>query len=267
MKNNVGSKKIISIILITLLLLFTTKVNAATDSFSTTLKASNSQVKRGNNVTITIGLKNIAIKSGEKGIGGYTAKVKFDSSVLEYVSTNGTNKWEAPFYQNGLITGNTKDGNVVNTAQSIGTITFKVKKGAKLGETAIELTNFSGSTAATDVSTSNKSVKITIVDNSSNNAGTNNNGNSNNSSSNNKNNNNSNKENSNSKNSNSNTNNKSNKSTSKSNTSKEIDTTVKKGVLPKTGIEDIRAFIWILIFALAIIIFAIIGYFIHKDKE
>ena len=49
-------------------------------------------------------------------------------SVLEYVSTNGTDKWEAPVYENGLIVGNTKDGNVVNTAQNIGTITFKVKK-------------------------------------------------------------------------------------------------------------------------------------------
>lgn len=266
MKNSIANKKIISVILITLLLLFTTKVYATNDSFSTTLKASNTQIKRGSNITITIGLKNIAIKSGEKGIGGYTAKVKFDHSVLEYVSANGTNNWEAPFYQNGLITGNTKDGHVINTAQSIGTITFKVKKDAKLGETAIELTNFSGSTAVTDVSTANKSVKITIVDNNGNNSGTNNsnNGNNNNNSSNNENNNNSNK---NDKNNNANTSNKPNKVTGKTNTPKVTDTTVRQGVLPKAGITKSECFICILIVSGAIILFFTVSYFITKSKR
>ncbi len=260
MKNNIKSKKIIGMMLITLLLLFTTKVYAANDSFSTTLKASNTQIKRGSNITITIGLKNIAIKSGEKGIGGYTAKVKFDHSVLEYVSTNGTNKWEAPFYQNGLITGNTKDGKVINKTQSIGTVTFKVKKDAKLGETAIELTNFSGSTAVTDVSTANKSVKITILDNDSNSVGTNNK-NENNNSDNDKNNNNNG---SNSKNNNSSTN---NKSTRKSNSPKVTDTTVRKGVLPKAGITRTECFICVLIVSGAIILSFTISHFITKNKK
>lgn len=161
MKNEI--KKIISILLIALLVIFTTNVYAANDSFGTTITASSVQVKRGNTITITIGLKDIAIESGEKGIGAYTAKIDFDSSVLEYVSTNGTDKWESPFYQDGLITGNTKDGNVVKDNMSIGTITFKVKDNAKLGDTTISLTNFSGSTAVTDVDAKNLSTKITII--------------------------------------------------------------------------------------------------------
>ena len=164
MKNNVINKRIVSIVLM-MLLLFATKVYAANDRFNTTLKESASQVKREDNITIEIGLNDIAIESGEKGIGGYTASIKFDPSVLEYVETNGTDKWEAPFYKEGLITGNTKQGEVVNTAQKIGTITFKVKKDAKLGETTIELNNFSGSTAVTDVSAANRSIKVAIVDN------------------------------------------------------------------------------------------------------
>lgn len=168
MENISKIKEIVGIVLI-VLLIFTTKVYAANDSFKTTIATTNTQVKRGDTVTITIGLKDIAIESGEKGIGGYTANIKFNSSVLEYVSTNGTDKWEAPFYQNGLITGNTRDGEVVKTTQSIGTITFRVKKDAQIGETDIRLTNFSGTTAENDVDTDDQNIKITIIGDNSNN--------------------------------------------------------------------------------------------------
>ena len=105
MKNSIKSKKTISIILTVILLLFTTKVYAANDSFKTALSVNNSTVKRGENVIVTILLNNISIESGEKGIGAYTSKLDFDSSVLEYVETKGTDKWEAPFYQEKQITG------------------------------------------------------------------------------------------------------------------------------------------------------------------
>jgi len=143
-----------------------TKVQAANDSFDTTLAINHTQARRGDTITITMGLKNIAIESGEKGIGAYTAAIQFDSSVLEYVSTEGTDKWEAPFYQDGFITSNTKDAEVVTATQSIGTITFKVKENAKLGETSINIANFSGSTAGPDVLASNNgTTTLTITDN------------------------------------------------------------------------------------------------------
>ena len=164
MKNIIKSKKAITIILTVILLLLTTTVYAANDSFKTALSANNSSVKRGENVILTISLSDIAIESGEKGIGAYTANLEFDSSVFEYVKTNGTNNWEAPVYQAKKIVGNTADGKVVNTNQSIGTITFKVKEDATLGETTIKLTNFSGSTAESDVTTEDTSIKITILD-------------------------------------------------------------------------------------------------------
>lgn len=175
MKNSLIIKKIIGMVVVALLLL-TTKVGAAQDSFSTTINANSPTAKRGSNITITIGLKDIAITSGEKGIGAYTAGMEFDPSVLEYVESSGTDKWEAPFYEDGLITANTKDAKVVNTAGSIGTITFKVKDNAKLGETIVSLTNFSGSTVENDVPTSNVSVKIAIEDKVNDNNGNNNNG-------------------------------------------------------------------------------------------
>lgn len=166
MKNILKSRKIIGIVLVALLL-FTTSVYAVNnDSYKTTIATANTEVKRGDTVIVTIGLDDIKIESGEKGIGAYTAKVESDPNVLEYVKTDGTDKWEAPFYQNGLITGHTRDGEVVNTKGNIGTITFKVKSDAKLGESIISLKNFSGSTAVTDVDAANVPVtKITVIDN------------------------------------------------------------------------------------------------------
>lgn len=265
MKKNIESKKIISVLLI-ILLLFTTKVYAVNDSFSTTIKVSESQAKREDIITITIGLKDIAIESGEKGIGAYTASIEFDHSVLEYVSTNGTDKWEAPFYQDGLITGNTKDGKVVNNVQNIGTVTFKVKSDAKLGETSIELKNFSGSTAASDVYTSNIATKLTILDengnNNTNNSNNNQNNDKDNSNSNNTNNNNANNNNSSSNNKNeqnngNNTSNNNVNSNKEPSTSNVIDITMKQGTLPKTGTSDIAIFIMIVISIVVATIFFI----------
>ena len=171
MRNILGYKKIIGIILVAILIL-TSNVYAANDSFKTTLSVNNSQVKQGENITVTIGLKDIAIESGEKGIGAYTANIDFDNSVLEYVSSKGTDNWEAPFYEDSKIVGETKNAEVVKTSQSIGTITFKVKDDAKLGETTIKLTNFSGSTTATDVEGRESLVKFTVTDkNTSNGSG------------------------------------------------------------------------------------------------
>ncbi len=165
MNNSIKCKNIICILLIAMLLVFTTNAYAVSDSFKTTLTVNKAQAKRGEEITVTIALSDIAIESGEKGIGAYTASIDFDTSVLEYVSTNGTDKWDKPFYQNMKIAGTTGDGKVVNTAQNIGTITFKVKDNAGLGETTIKLLNFSGSTAESDVKAADTSVKITILSN------------------------------------------------------------------------------------------------------
>lgn len=249
MKNNIVNKKIIAIMLSILLLFVTTQVYATNDHFNTTIQTNNSQAKRGDTVTVTIGLKDIAIESGEKGIGSYTAGIKFDSSVLEYVSTNGTDKWDAPFYQDGLITATTKDGQVVNTAQNIGTITFKVKEDAKLGETTIGLTNFKGSTVLTDVVATDEVTKLSITDNNNNGSGTNNPSSGDNNSAN-----------GNNANANGNASGSSNNNANKTNGSKVSGTnskkeTVKSGTLPKAGVTDMIVFSAIGVGILLVIIF------------
>ena len=163
MKNSIKAKNIICIILISILFVLTTNVYASTDSFKTSLSVNNSTVKKGENITVTIALSEIAIESGEKGIGAYTAYLDFDSSVFEYVETNGTSNWETPLYQDAYIEGITEDGEVVKTPQDIGSITLKVKDDAKLGETTIKLTHFSGTNAEFDITAEDSSITITIV--------------------------------------------------------------------------------------------------------
>ena len=269
MKNIIRRINVISIILITILAL-STQVNAANDSYKTTLSANHSQVHRGEDVTITIGLSNIAIESGEKGIGAYTANIEFDSSIFEYSKTEGTEVWEEPFYQDKMIIAATKDCKVVNTAQDIGTITLKVKENAKLGETTIKLTNFSGSNAVSDIPTSDTSVKVTILDkdssgednenpdNENGNGGSENNGNQNggnggsenNGSQNGGNGSNSNQNNGNSGNQN-NGNGSSNNGSQSGNSSNNAN--VKDGVIPQTGDIQIEVYALISVFMLVAI--------------
>lgn len=247
MKDNKVSKKIISILLIALLIITTNVYAAGKGTFQTTLTADKTQVKAGDTVTITMGLSDIAIESGDKGIGGYTGLIKFDSSVLEYVSKTGTAKWESPMYNDGAITATTEDGEVVNTTQSFGTITFKVKEGAKLGETTIELANFSGADGGSDKETSgdifaaNKSIKITVVAKDNNGTGTDNGSGTNNGGS----------SNSGSQTTNGSTN---NQGTTK-NTKTDKANIIKNGSLPKAGNNNITMFVVIGVGVVLAIIF------------
>ncbi len=150
MKNQKQIKKIISIILVAIIAL-TANVYAANDSYKTTLSASKTEIKSGDSITITIGLKDISIESGEKGIGAYTAALEFDNSVFEVPSDAAkiASGWEIMCNegtQGLLIVGNTANGEVVSTDQNVGTITLKVKEDAEIGETTIKLTNFSVAT-------------------------------------------------------------------------------------------------------------------------
>ncbi len=167
MKNSIKIYSIICIILTTIVLL-TSNVCAANDSFKTKMTVSNSTVTKEDEFTVAIELNSINIESGEKGIGAYTAKLDYDSSVLEIEKTDGAGSWEDPVVEGKLIVGNTSDGKVVSNTTQIGTITFKVKDSAKIGETTISLSNFYGSNAVDDILGESSSVKVNIVDNNGN---------------------------------------------------------------------------------------------------
>ena len=168
MKFNLNYKKIVIILLAFSLLIFNVPVYAdTTDSYKVVMSTDKVTVNKGEEITITISLKDINIESGDKGIGSYTANLEFDSSVLEYVTSTGTDKWEAPMYSDGQMLGETKDGSVMKTDGSIGTITFKVKENTSVSEATISIKNFSGSNAVKDIKVADYSIKITIKSNSS----------------------------------------------------------------------------------------------------
>lgn len=160
--------KISSSVMLVGLLLITQNVYGANDKYSTTLDTK-AQAERKSEIVVEVGINDISIESGEKGIGAYIGKIEYDPNVLEYKTTNESANWEAPLFQNGLIIGNTKSGEVEKNDQSIGSITFTVKKDAPLGNTTIKVENFSGSTGVTDISsTNNESIEVNIVEASGN---------------------------------------------------------------------------------------------------
>lgn len=168
MKKNVTISKISSGIILIVFLLINTNVYGTNDKYSTTLDTS-VKAQRDSEIVVEIGIDNISIESGEKGIGAYVGRIKYDKDVLEYKTTNESTNWEAPIFQNGLIIGNTKLGQVEKTKQSIGSVTFTVKENAPLGNTTIKVENFSASTGVTDISsTDNESIEVNIVANSGN---------------------------------------------------------------------------------------------------
>ena len=268
MKNIIRRINVIAIVLITMLAL-STNVNAASDSYKVSLSANHSQVHIGDELTLTISLSNISIESGEKGIGAYKSDIEFDSSIFEYVSTEGIEKWDSPFYESKKIIGTTKDGKVVNTAQDIGKITLKVKENATLGETTIKLTNFSASNAVSEIETSDTSVKVTIQEKTNSNddenngnqgenggSGNENNGSENDGSQDNEEGENGNGGNEGSQNSgseNSGSSNNGNQSGSSININDAKKDDVKPGIIPQTGDIDILTFSLISIFALVAI--------------
>ena len=267
MKNIIRRINVIAIVFITMLAL-STNVNAATDSYKVSLSADHSQVHIGDEIKLTVSLSDIAIESGEKGIGAYGCNIEFDSSIFEYTSTEGTEKWDEPFYESKKIIGTTKDGKVVNTAQDIGTITLKVKENATLGDTTIKLTNFSASNAVSEIETSDTSVKVTIQEKTNSNDDDENSGdqdenggsgdseNQDNENGENGNDGNSGSQNSGSENSgseNSGSSNNGNQSGSSTNINDAKKDNVKPGIIPQTGDIDILTFSLISIFALVAI--------------
>lgn len=266
MKNIIRRINVIAIVLITMLAL-STNVNAASDSYKVSLSADHSQVHIGDELTLTVSLSDIAIESGEKGIGAYGCNIEFDSSIFEYTSTEGTEKWDDPFYESKKIIGTTNDGKVVNTAQDIGTITLKVKENATLGDTTIKLTNFSASNAVSEIETGDTSVKVTIQEKTNSNddendgyqdennggSGSENNGNENDGSQDNENGNDGNTDSQNGGSGNSGSSDNGNQSGSSTNINDAKKDNVKTGIIPQTGDIDILTFSLISIFALVAI--------------
>jgi len=158
------TKKILIILLImtVIIAMFTTVKGATGDSYKITLTPTAEKAKAGETVTIKMTANEIKIQSGEKGIGSYQGKLEYDTAIFEEVKMKGNEDWDTPMLNEGAFTSVRGDGECTAEAQEIGTITLKVKAGAKIGETNIKVKEFGASNGVENIATSDVVAKVTI---------------------------------------------------------------------------------------------------------
>ena len=153
-------KTISIMIIMSIILLLSTNVYAA-ESFELQISSEASSLNPGDTFTADILLDNMDVTSGDQGIGAYSAKITYDTSVLELVSVEQATGWEVMENENNIVA-LTSDGEVVKERTKTATATFKVKDNTKLGETSISLENISGSSGEVTISGTAVSKGITV---------------------------------------------------------------------------------------------------------
>lgn len=152
---------IISVIIITILSIFNISKAETTETFELYLETNNKKIEPGKEFSADIILDNIAVTSGDQGIAGYTAKIVYDTNVLELVSVK-SNDWEVMENEGNIIV-NTKDAEVVKERTITAQATFKLKDSAKSGKTTINLDNIEGTSGITTIKGTTRNLEMQIV--------------------------------------------------------------------------------------------------------
>lgn len=259
--------KILSILVIMVLVMCLTMQIVNATSLTVTMKPSSSSVKEAAEFTVKVSVSNLDV--GDNGINSLTGTLKYDEEVFEKIdesSVEGLNKWSASFdEESGKV--ELKKNTFVKTSQDVFQIVFKAKSGVVGKSGSISFSDVKASNSEENISASDISVSISIVENdgtstsentSANNtenktvsivAGTNsNNTNTNNTSSNNT--------------TNNVTNNTSNNNTSNNNTSNNVTNnssnytnTTSKEDMPKTGVSDTLFTLMLVMIAVSLVFY------------
>lgn len=156
-------KRSIMLIIIALILSISFSVNAATgDSYKISLSANKTTLKEEETLTLTMKASDIKIQSGEKGIGSYEGTLVYDESIFEEVKMKGNSNWDATVLNQGKFTSVRSDALCTSEDQEIAVITLKVKKGAKTGQTKIQIKDFEASNGLTNVTNNGTEIEIKI---------------------------------------------------------------------------------------------------------
>lgn len=154
-------KKCILILMIIFLFISCISVKANEgDTYKISLDSSNSILKQGDTITITLKVSDINIQSGEKGIGAYEGKLVYDDEIFELVKMQGNDNWETPIENENNFISVRSDGICTDKDQDLATIVLKVKEKAKGTNTTIEVSDFEISNAETNIPTDN--IKLTV---------------------------------------------------------------------------------------------------------
>lgn len=163
-------KKVLLIILLTIVLIMPTFNVVYADSLSVNARVSTTEYKKGDTVIVTVSLSNI---NSTAGIYGLSGKLVYDKEVFEAITADSTGNTDSITKQgewsNATYNPTTNEFTILTatpakTSQNIMQISLKVKDNAKLGETIIMLNDLEASNSEEDISTSPASISVKIIE-------------------------------------------------------------------------------------------------------
>lgn len=168
MKNNTKLKSIIAIALIMMIIALCTGVNAATgEAYSVGMSlTSNSKLNAGDTVTVSVNLTSV---NAGNGIDTITAELDYDTNVFEAISSSdftASSGWKAPSYAASSKMLTVQKDSKVKAAETVFTISLKVKNPVNVDSTTISLKDITASGGRVsdggtgDITVNNASVTI-----------------------------------------------------------------------------------------------------------
>ena len=178
MKNNTKLKSIIAIALIMMIIALCTGVNAATNYSVGMSLTSNSKLNAGDTVTVSVNLTSV---NAGNGIDTITAELNYDTNVFEAISSSNftaSSSWKAPSYAAASKMLTVQKDSKVKAAETVFTISLKVKNPVNVDSTTISLKDITASGGRVsdggtgDITVNNASVTISKTKDASSNTET-----------------------------------------------------------------------------------------------
>ena len=163
-------KKILIIIVFVLSILsmiFHMNISNAADNAKITLTANEAQMLAGDVVKVTVKIKDIT--GIADGINGIQGTLTYDNTIFESVTFEGLNNWDKPEYNEANGSFLTAKGDFVKNDEDVFTISLKVKSGAKLGDTKIQITDMQIADLDNEYSIAGTEITVKVVENKGNN--------------------------------------------------------------------------------------------------
>ncbi len=161
-------KKTLVTFIITVLILMVCITTVQALSFGVKITPSATDVKKGESVTLVVGVNNLDV--GANGLNTFLATIEYDKNVFNTLTTDNVkslNGWDSPTFNpdNGMIL--TAKGSFVNSESDILEITLTTKQTAPTGSTTVTFKDIEASNSQTDINAGNASYLLNITDQTS----------------------------------------------------------------------------------------------------
>lgn len=162
-------KKTLSIVLTVLIVLFMCTPVFATDvttstTFNVVLASSATEVKAGDEVQLTISLKNFT--PGKTGVNTFYFVLDYDKAIFETLageSFTASNGWGAITFNPATGEGVTDNSTFMAEDHEAIKVTLKVKDDANVGNTTITVRDVESSDSVNDIHPADQSISLKIV--------------------------------------------------------------------------------------------------------